>query len=71
MNTVYFYINNNNNNINTCTHTANERAVSGMVARTPTYPIIYGNIILDLHPLSKKSNCGVTKQGLRVQYLSH
>lgn len=70
-NIVYFYINSNKNIINTYTHTAYEQAVIGMIAPTPTYPIIYGNIILDLHPLCKKSNCGVIKQGLGVQYLSH
>ena len=49
MNIVYFHINSNKNNIiNTCTHTAYEQAVNGMIAPIPTYPIIYGNIILDL-----------------------
>ena len=38
-----------------------------MIAPTPIYLIIYENIMFDLHPLFKKSNCGVTKQGLGVQ----
>jgi hypothetical protein len=72
MNTVYLYINSNNNNNNKSrTHTAHEQAVIGMIAPTPTYPIIYGNIIFDLHPLFKKSTCGVTKQCLAVHYLPH
>jgi hypothetical protein len=71
MNTVYIYISGNKINdiiIHTCTHTAYEQAVIGMMAPTPNYPIIYGNIILDLHPLLKESNCGVIKLGLGVQH---
>jgi len=60
MNIVYFHINNNKNNIiNTYTHTAYEQAVNGMIAPIPIHPIIYGNNVLDLHPLFKKSNHGV------------
>ena len=47
INIIYFYIDtsNNNNVINTCTYTAYEQAVIGMIAHNPIIPLSFMGIL--------------------------